>query len=316
MATIKKMPNGRFKIWFWVTPDKCLTATRDTASECRSWWAKQKIESEQKKQPDNYQHHMLSNLVEIWFNHFGKNLKSGSDRRRMLLNFCKTVSDPLLSKTNARTFLLYRDKTTAGANTQNHILAYWSSTFNQLRALGVPENPFAEVRKIKFDKTEVRFLSSEEISSLILTLENYPQHAPFFKLSLSTGLRLGEVVSLKNSDFINGGVYLKTTKSGRPRFVPVADSLALECKNALPFAVAHQTITKIFKEAGITLPRGQSFHVLRHTFATHFLQNGGDLYALSQILGHSSIQMTMRYSHLTNETLKKALVFNPLATRI
>jgi site-specific recombinase XerD len=60
------------------------------------------------------------------------------------------------------------------------------------------------------------------------------------------------------------------------------------------------------------LPKGQATHVLRHTFASHFMMNGGNIIALQQILGHASIQQTMTYAHLSPDYLQNAVSFNPL----
>lgn len=67
------------------------------------------------------------------------------------------------------------------------------------------------------------------------------------------------------------------------------------------------------EKAGLTLPRGQLTHVLRHTFASHFIMNGGNILVLQKILGHSSLTMTMRYAHLAPEHLQEAKMLNPLA---
>ncbi|WP_164722685.1 tyrosine-type recombinase/integrase, partial [Enterobacter roggenkampii] len=64
----------------------------------------------------------------------------------------------------------------------------------------------------------------------------------------------------------------------------------------------------------IVLPRGQLTHVLRHTFAAHFMMSGGNILALQKIRGHHDIKMTMRYVHLAPDHLEKALRFNPIAT--
>ncbi|MGP9701914.1 MULTISPECIES: tyrosine-type recombinase/integrase [Halomonas] len=61
----------------------------------------------------------------------------------------------------------------------------------------------------------------------------------------------------------------------------------------------------------IELPRGQRTHVLRHTFASHFVINGGNLLTLQKIMGHQSIQMTMRYAHLAPDHLKEAITYGP-----
>jgi site-specific recombinase XerD len=65
--------------------------------------------------------------------------------------------------------------------------------------------------------------------------------------------------------------------------------------------------------AGLALPKGQLTHVLRHTFASHFMMNGGNILVLQRILGHSSLAMTMRYAHLAPDHLLEARRLNPLA---
>lgn len=56
---------------------------------------------------------------------------------------------------------------------------------------------------------------------------------------------------------------------------------------------------------------GQKSHVLRHTFASHFIANGGNILTLQKILGHSSLAMTMRYAHLSPDHLQDVLAFGP-----
>ncbi|MGL5224250.1 MAG: tyrosine-type recombinase/integrase [Aeromonas sp.] len=65
--------------------------------------------------------------------------------------------------------------------------------------------------------------------------------------------------------------------------------------------------------SGVTLREGQLSHVLRHTFASHFMMNGGNILVLQRILGHSSITMTMRYAHFAPDHLDDAVRLNPLA---
>lgn len=62
------------------------------------------------------------------------------------------------------------------------------------------------------------------------------------------------------------------------------------------------------------LPKGQASHTLRHTFASHFMQKGGNILTLRKILGHSSLAMAMRYAHLAPEYLAEAVKLNPLAS--
>jgi site-specific recombinase XerD len=67
------------------------------------------------------------------------------------------------------------------------------------------------------------------------------------------------------------------------------------------------------KAAGLTPPTGQATHVLRHTFASHFIRNGRSILTLQKIVGHQSLTMTMRYAHVAPDHLIQATEFNPLA---
>ena len=60
------------------------------------------------------------------------------------------------------------------------------------------------------------------------------------------------------------------------------------------------------------VPNGQATHVLRHTFASHFMMNKGDILVLQRILGHTKIEQTMAYSHFAPEHLIQAVHLNPL----
>lgn len=66
------------------------------------------------------------------------------------------------------------------------------------------------------------------------------------------------------------------------------------------------------QRAGIETPAGQLMHVLRHTFASHFMMNGGNILVLQRILGHTDIKVTMRYAHFAPDHLSEALRLNPL----
>ena len=67
------------------------------------------------------------------------------------------------------------------------------------------------------------------------------------------------------------------------------------------------------ENAEIVLYKGQSTHVLRHTFASHIMMGGGNILVLQQILGHASITDTMKYAHFSPAHLEDAIRLNPLA---
>lgn len=153
-----------------------------------------------------------------------------------------------------------------------------------------------------------------------------------YLMAINTGLREGELAGLRWSD-IDFSRRLITvqysfqgpTKNGEVRYVPILDSLLdplrswrTTCKAAYVFTNMSggmlRESARIFQEVlhrvldRAQFPRlkikGKSvryirFHDLRHTFASHWVMNGGDIFKLQKILGHKSIQMTMRYAHLT-----------------
>ena len=63
----------------------------------------------------------------------------------------------------------------------------------------------------------------------------------------------------------------------------------------------------------IEIPSGQASHILRHTFASHFMMNGGNILVLRDVLGHADISMAMRYAHFAPDHLSEAISLNPLA---
>lgn len=69
----------------------------------------------------------------------------------------------------------------------------------------------------------------------------------------------------------------------------------------------------MLERAGITLPKGQLTHICRHTFASHFVMNGGHILTLQKVLGHSDLKLTMRYAHLAPDYLNEFTDKGPLA---
>ncbi|EOG2764460.1 tyrosine-type recombinase/integrase, partial [Salmonella enterica] len=101
--------------------------------------------------------------------------------------------------------------------------------------------------------------------------------------------------------------------------VPVSDEilkLIKSKKTGLLFDVNYVKFRQILKEVKPDLPKGQATHVMRHTFATHFMMNGGNIITLQRILGHSNIQQTMTYAHFAPDFLQDAISFNPLAESV
>lgn len=180
------------------------------------------------------------------------------------------------------------------------------------------ENPLKSVRQFRLHEDEMEFLSQDEIRQLIEAADAYTTHSDLvkvIKLCLSTGARFGEVAKLTSAQISTNKVILTKTKGKKTRAVPISESLYNEIspEKAGPlFSIGYSTVYRFISR---TFPRlnGQAAHVLRHTFASHFMMNGGNIIVLQRILGHSDIKQTMRYAHFAPEHLDEALTKNPLS---
>ena len=102
-------------------------------------------------------------------------------------------------------------------------------------------------------------------------------------------------------------------KSGKSRSVPISEKLYKELIEELPFVSCSAAFRKAVERAEIDLPRGQLTHVCRHTFASHFVMQGGDLLVLQKVLGHSDLKLTTRYAHLAPNHFDRVVDLNPVS---
>ena len=135
-------------------------------------------------------------------------------------------------------------------------------------------------------------------------------------ICLATGARWSEAENLKPTSLRDGVVTFSGTKSGKVRSVPISPELQAflieHWKRHGQCCKAITSFRRALARTTIDLPRGQASHGLRHTFASHFIMNGGNILTLKEVLGHSSLTMTMRYAHLSPSHLRDALRLNPL----
>ncbi|WP_276669246.1 phage integrase [Thalassolituus oleivorans] len=270
----------------------------------------------------------LSQLIDLWYQSHGKTLKDGVYRHSRMLSIADRLGNPLLQDFTASQFSDYRAMrvTEVKPSTVNHELRYMRALFNEMDRLGFYEgiNPLGKIRQFREQEREMGFLTKEQIPILLeACADSENKHlTTVVKLCLSTGARFGEAEYLVRTGLISGkqpSVRFSDTKNGRSRSVPISESLHAEIK-----AVSNPaTQRKLFnpcrtafrcaaERSKIQFPEGQMTHILRHTFASHFMMNGGDLLTLQKVLGHSDLKMTLRYSHLSPEYLEQVLELNPL----
>jgi integrase len=175
----------------------------------------------------------------------------------------------------------------------------------------------AAVPRIKLEREaqgRIRWLEPDEEARLLAACaeSQNKQLAAIVTVAMETGLRLGELLGLTwdRVDLTRGVLRLEVTKSGRRREVPMRQ-VVYNVLSQLPGAHEGRvwragSIRTAFVNAvtEAKLDGGLHFHDLRHHFASWFVMRGGQLPALQQILGHATLAMTMRYSHLSPKHLR------------
>lgn len=140
---------------------------------------------------------------------------------------------------------------------------------------------------------------------------------PTFKIAevcLATGARWSEAENLQGHQISKYRMAYTKTNGKKNRTVQISQELYDEFpkKRGKLFTPYRKAFERAVKRAGIDLPEGQCTHLLRHTFASHFMMNGGNILVLRDISDHSEIKMTMVYAHFAPDHLEDAVTKNPL----
>ncbi len=210
-------------------------------------------------------------------------------------------------------------------STVNRELDTFSSLFNRAIEWGKAEtNPLKIVKDFKVDNRMERILSKEEEQRL---LKEAPDNLrPILLVALHAGMRLGEILNLpwEFVDIQQGVITVTKTKSGKERKIPMNFILKnvftelhrkknnlkwvfFNNKTGKPVGWVKTSFRTTCNKASI---EGLRFHDLRHTFATRLVLNGVDIVTVKELLEHSEIETTMRYSHPT--PLSKTLAVDTL----
>lgn len=322
---IKQLPDGR-----WLADIEPVKGTRyrkrfSTKAEAKRFEAHKRSQHINRAwEPKAKDKRRLSELVDRWFSLHGHTLADGVRRKEILLLHVKEVGDSLGHQFTAKEYLIKRGQLMAEGmkgKTVNNRLGYLKAVFNTLIAFDdiTYPNPLANVKPIKFQESPVTYLSTDQIKELLSRVgeTNSPSDLEcVVRVCLSTGARWSEALSLSRERIRNGAVEFINTKSKKVRSVPISSEVESQLTAHLDshgyFRDCIRGFHNAMDAAGIKLPKGQATHVLRHTFAAHFVMNGGNILVLQKILGHSTVNMTMRYAHLAPDHLKEAVVLNPL----
>lgn len=262
-----------------------------------------------------------------------------------LINYLETnsiVVSPTKISVEILQQFIYEVAKILNARSQSRIISGLKSFFNYMVFEGYREsNPMELIETPKIGRKLPDTLSTVEIDELIDTIDLNKKEGERNKAILETlygcGLRVSELINLKISDlFFKEGFIKVTGKGEKQRFVPIGDitqtliSQYLENsrgevpvkKNASDVLFLNRrgnmltramifTIVKNLSKAA-NFQKNISPHTFRHSFATHLLENGADLRAIQQMLGHESITTTEIYMHVDKSHLQKVILdFHP-----
>jgi integrase len=286
----------------------------------------------------------MSALVDRYWQHYGVKKRS-ADRERSILEgirselgglFVREVDGVAVGSWYENLTAL-RDLSQGTAvrhfNVMHHMMAKASTIWS--KETGLDRNPADLVEVKRPDDARDRYLSEEELHRLMKALDERKYRRgtkdlnrtnlrlrAIVLVAVTTGMRASEIYGLRWPDVMYGEGLLAVRaklKGGKMRYVPMLPELAFELRH-YPAVIGEDRIFPpkpgatsgrqrlegsfdgLLGRAGI---RDFRFHDLRHTFASWYMMNGGDLYELAKILGHSNIKMTERYAKLGREHIAR-----------
>ena len=255
------------------------------------------------------------------------------------VHFLETEAETTITQTTSDTIRAYLATCSINGLSKKSIsrrISSLRSFYKHLLKHGIVRvNPLTGVRAPKLDKKLPRFFSTNEVNSLLesqdLSLWQGIRDNAILELLYGGGLRISELTSLNIGDVnLNRGIAKVCGKGNRERLAPIGSYATKAIAEYRMMAEAHfreskvnmdplalfvnksggrlgagsirKMIKKCLLKAG--LDTSASPHTLRHTFATHLLNNDADLRSVQELLGHKSIAATQVYTHLTTKRLK------------
>ena len=186
------------------------------------------------------------------------------------------------------------------------------------------------IKRPKLDKSLPVVLSGEEVKRIIDATSNI-KHRTFISLIYSCGLRLEELCNLqiKDIDSTRMQIHIRLGKGGKDRYVMLSEKILLMLgaywkvyrpkvylfEGITPGkSISRRTVQHAFSEAATKsgINKRPCIHTLRHSFATHLLENGVNLIAIQKLLGHSSVKTTTVYTHLQSSPASVKSPFDAL----
>jgi integrase/recombinase XerD len=243
-----------------------------------------------------------------------------SELRYLFVYYCD-VSPQDLTEDMIMEYLVYLAKTLQCSRVKCRMAAQSISFFCR----HVLRRPYV-IPSVVYPRTASKLpavMSAEEIKLLIDTVKNI-KHRTIIMLLYSSGLRVSEISHLKITDIDSKSMRIKVVqgKGSKDRYTLLSQQVLVELRAyyiiykpkeylfngsgpGRPLSV--RSIEHLVQKALIQLgleSKNYTVHTIRHSFATHLVDNGTDLHTVKELLGHSSLQTTMRYMHLTTKRIE------------
>lgn len=266
---------------------------------------------------------------------------------KRLTHYCtllKSKNTPLTVTTDTLKDFVFQLSKEVQPPTQSRIVSGIKGFFVYLQLEGFrKDNPTQLLEAPKLRKTFPDTLAIEEVDALLSGIDKKSKHAfrntCMLELLYSSGLRVSELTQLNCSDiFFEKGLIRIRGKGDKLRWVPVADNTILLLQEHIQKKTKERPVKgfedRLFlNNRGKELTRNMVFtivknaaqraninknvspHTLRHSFATHLVENGADIQLVQHMMGHASITTTERYIHMSQRHLKDAITkFHPRGT--
>ncbi|MBQ8636298.1 site-specific integrase [bacterium] len=290
---------------------------------------------------DNKPKPKLKEVIPLYLTYSKTNKKSHKGDVFSTKIFIKYFGNIELNEITPQLIEDFKTKIKADRNNKNATINRHLEALSKMLNIAVAnnlldKNPMWSVKKLKENNYKIRVLLVDEEKRLFEEIERgyevvgrdrkkkiiypYLHLRPLIICALQTGMRRGEIFNLKWKciDFEYEFIELLETKSGKSRRVPISSKL-MEVLNSLsrdseyvfvnqntgePYNDIKNSFHTVLKKANIENFR---FHDFRHTAATRMLEKGADIRTVQEILGHSSVVITQRYTHSTPQYKKKAI---------